>query len=277
MRPLAAFALVLGLVSCSGAGVSGTALEKAAWEAAPGLASGMMTALQAGDPAAGPYQVLIKFPAGAVVAPHYHKSDEFATVLSGAVIFGQGEAIDDAKGVEIGAGGYITVPAGVAHWAKCKSEAVIVRYGSGPRELTACSPEKPAPTKGTGARAVAAKDVPWEPSDLAKGAGTCVPYGDAKTGPHMFRVKFPAGIVRPPHWHSFDECVTVLSGRLMIGEGEKVDESKGLSLGSGGTYLVPRKVPHWLVTKEDASFIVYVNGARDVVYVDPADDPAKKK
>ncbi len=276
MRLFAAALLTAVLASCAGSGVRGTAVGDAPWEPAPGL-PGMMTASQYGDPAVGPYQVLIKFPAGMVVQPHYHKVDEFATVVSGSVIFGQGDTLDDVKAVEVGAGGYVSIPAGVAHWAKCKTEAVIARFGNGPRELTSCGPDKPAPGKGAGVKAVQSRDVPWEASDLAPGAASCFPYGDPKTGPHMLRIRFPAGITRPPHWHSADECVTVLSGRLILGQGEKVDEAKGTALAAGGTFIVPKTLPHWLVTKEDSTFVVFVSGARDIVYVNPADDPKNRK
>lgn len=122
------------------------------------------------------------------------------------------------------------------------------------------------------------KQVQWvDQPDLAKGAAMCLQYGDPAKGPHVFRLKFPAGAVRPPHWHSADECVTVLSGRLIIGQGEVIDESKGVTIDSGGYFNMPAKVPHWLLTKEEAVFTVMVNGPRDITYVNPADDPAKKK
>lgn len=266
------------LVSCSGCGgLRITPAGEAKWEAAPGLTGGVMTATQYGDPAVGPYQVLIKFPAGQLVQPHYHKVDEFATVASGTILLGTGETVDDAKAVEVGAGGYVHIPAGVAHWARCKEEAVIVRFAPGPRELTPCSPEKPAPNRAAAPKGVPAKDVKWaEVADLAKGAMRAEPYGDPKKGPHVFYLRFPAGVTRPPHYHHYDECVTVLSGTLWWGEGEKLDPSKATAVAAGGTVIVPAKVPHWLLTKGEAVFSVTVNGPRDIVYCNPADDPARK-
>jgi quercetin dioxygenase-like cupin family protein len=238
----------------------------------------MMTATQYGDPAKGPYQVLIKFPAGATASPHYHKVDEFATVASGTLLLGTGETVDASKAVEVSAGGYIHIPAGVAHWARCASDAVIVRFAPGPRELTPCSPEKPAPNKAAAPKGTPAKDVKWtEVPDLGKGAMRHEPYGDGKKGPHVFTLRFPAGVVRPPHWHGSDECVTVLSGKVLFGQGEKLDEAKAVEVPAGGYVIVPAKVPHWLITREEAVFTVTVNGPRDIFYVNPADDPARKK
>ncbi len=261
-------AVLLLLAGCAGGPrVSGVAPADQTWESAPGMTAGMDSHLQYGDPATGPYQVLIKFPAGTTVQSHYHKADEFAVVSSGSIVIGEGYAVDESKGTEIGPGGYVLIPAGTAHWAMCTSEAVIVRFGNGPREMTPCTAEKPAP-RASGVKAVKATDVPWkDASDLAPGAKSCVTYGDAATGPHVFRLTFPAGVVRPPHWHSADECVTVLSGRMMIGQGDHVDESKAVALGPGGYFLVPAGVHHWLVAKETSVFSVTINGKRDVFYV----------
>jgi quercetin dioxygenase-like cupin family protein len=231
------------------------------------MATGMGSHTQYGDPAVGPYQVLIRFPAGTTVQPHYHKADEFAVVTSGTVLVGEGHALDESKAVEVGPGGYFLIPAGTAHWAKCKAEAVIARLGNGPREMTPCSAEKPAP-KAAGVKVVKAADVAWkDASDLAAGAKSCVTYGDPAAGLHVFRLAFPAGVVRSPHWHSSDECVTILSGRMMIGQGDRVDESKATALGPGGYFIVPAGVHHWLVAQEASVFSVTINGKRDVFYV----------
>src|SRR6185295_12932793 len=137
-----------------------TAVPKEAveWKAAPGLVGGMMTAIAWGDPDKGAYQALIKVPAGVLVKPHFHKIDEFATVVSGSVIFGQGDVIDESKGVEVAAGGYITIPGGTAHWAKCTQDAVIVRFAPGPRDLTYLKDGDKAPGNAQPMKIVQAKD-----------------------------------------------------------------------------------------------------------------------
>jgi quercetin dioxygenase-like cupin family protein len=239
------------------------------WSAAPGLSPGVMTALQWGDPEKGPYQVLIKFPAGAQVAPHYHKVDEFATVASGKVVFGSGDTIDDARGVEVGAGGYVLIPAGTAHWAKCKEEAIIVRFGNGPRELTPCSPDQPAPNKTGAAKVTPAKDVPWEDAPgMPAGVKTALQYGDPAKGPYIILLKFPAGFTNAPHFHSADEIVTILSGVAVTGEGRAIDASRGLEVGPGGYYVIPAKTPHWATFKSELVLTRLGNGPRDITYVD---------
>lgn len=241
------------------------------WEPAAGLTPGIMAAVQYGDPSVGPYEALIKFPTGALVAPHYHKADEFATVASGTILLGTGETVNESKAVKVDAGGYIHIPAGVAHWAKCVTDAVIVRFSPGPRELTPCSPDKPAPNKASAPRGVAAKNVAWAPgAELGPAVAQAVPYGDPKTSPHVFYLKFPAGVARPPHYHSYDECVTVLSGTLHFGQGETFDESKAVAVAAGGTIVVPARSPHWVFTKDATFFTVTQNGPRDIVYCSAA-------
>jgi quercetin dioxygenase-like cupin family protein len=239
------------------------------WTQAPGLTAGMMTSLQWGDPEKGPYQVLVKFPAGAVAQPHFHKFDEFATIVSGTVAFGQGDVVDDSKLTEVSAGGYLHIPAGTAHWAKCVSDAVIVRFCPGPRELTPIKDGVKAP--GTEpVRITQAKDVKWEQAPgMAEGIQTVLQYGDPKTGPYIILLKFPAGTFNPPHWHTADEAVTILKGTMITGEGKTADESQGLPISAGGYFIIPGRTPHWgRVPKGEVILTRLGNGPRDITYFD---------
>src|SRR6516165_7516930 len=73
---------------------------------------------------------------------------------------------------------------------------------------------------------VAVKDVKWGPAppSLPPGAQLAVMAGDpAKAGFVSVRVTLPAGYTIPPHTHPTDEHVTVLSGSMAFGMGDKVD------------------------------------------------------
>jgi quercetin dioxygenase-like cupin family protein len=241
--------------------------EKIEWKAAPGLVPGMMTALQWGDPDKGAYQALIKFPAGALVPPHYHKLDEFATVASGAVIFGQGDTIEESKGVEVSAGGYVTIPANTAHWAKGTKDAVIIRFCPGPRDLTYLKDGEKAPGNAQPMKIVQAKDVPWEDAPgMVKGVKTVLQYGDPAKGPYIILLKFPKDLPNPPHYHSADEAVTILSGTMITGEGEKVHEASGKVVPAGGYFMIPGKTAHWGRATEDVVLNRLGNGPRDIFY-----------
>ena len=241
--------------------------DKIDWKPAPGLVPGMMTAIQWGDPEKGAYQALIKFPAGALVPPHYHKLDEFATVASGAVIFGQGDVIDESKGVEVAAGGYVTIPANTAHWAKCTRDAVIVRFAPGPRDLTYLKDGEKAPGNAQPMKIVQAKDVPWEDAPgMVKGVKTVLQYGDPTKGPYIILLKFPKDLPNPPHFHTADEAVTILSGTMITGEGQKVDEASGKVVPAGGYFIIPGKTAHWGRATEDVVLTRLGNGPRDIFY-----------
>ena len=75
---------------------------------------------------------------------------------------------------------------------------------------------------------VPADEVKWGPAppSLPPGAQAAVLLGSpAKEGPFVLRLKFPAGFTVPPHRHSKDEFVTVISGEFAIASGEKLDRA----------------------------------------------------
>jgi quercetin dioxygenase-like cupin family protein len=269
MKAFFVASLALALSCAQEAKVTALNPGEVPWVQAPGLTSGMMTAVQWGDVEKGPYQVLVKFPAGTLAQPHYHNYDEFATIVSGTVAFGEGETVDETKMTEVPAGGYIHIPPGTAHWAKGIKEAVIVRFCPGPRELTPLKAGMKAP--GTGkVQITQAKDVKWEQAPgMAEGIKTVLQYGDPKTGPYIILLKFPAGTHNPPHWHSADEVVTILTGTMITGEGEKVVAAKGLPVSTGGYFIIPGHTAHWgKVPEGDVILTRLGNGPRDIHYFD---------
>jgi hypothetical protein len=138
----------------------------------------------------------------------------------------------------------------------------------------------------TGAAAVAAdspivsssKDVKWGPAPpiLPKGAMMTVMAGDpGVAGLVAVRLKMPAGYKIPAHWHPTDEQVTVLSGTLAIGMGDKLDETKGVTLRAGGFGVAPAHMNHYAWTKTGAVIQINLMGPFALTYVNPADDPTK--
>ena len=78
--------------------------------------------------------------------------------------------------------------------------------------------------------------VQWGPAppSLPPGAQAAVLLGSpAKEGPFVLRLKFPAGFIVPPHRHSKDEFVTVISGKFGIGSGEKLDRASAQAAAAG--------------------------------------------
>jgi quercetin dioxygenase-like cupin family protein len=109
------------------------------WETAPGMPTGAMRTVLAGNPsAAGIYVVRVKLPAGARIAPHSHPNDELVTILSGTVLFGTGPK--ETGGAELAAGTHVVIPSGTAHWAMAKTDVVYQTTGVGPTGIKFVNP-----------------------------------------------------------------------------------------------------------------------------------------
>jgi len=114
------------------------------------------------------------------------------------------------------------------------------------------------------------------PPALPKGAQIAVLYGDpGKDGPFVIRLKFPSGYKIPAHMHPSDENVTVISGTLNFGMGDKLDPKKGEALKPGGYIHMPKGMHHYGWATQET--IVQVNGIGPfaVTYINAADDPRK--
>ena len=119
-------------------------------------------------------------------------------------------------------------------------------------------------------------DVKWgdAPPGLPKGAKVGVLNGDpGKSGNFVVVAKFPSGYKVAPHWHSNDENVTVLSGDLMMGTGDKADEKAAHGVKAGGYSYVPAKSRHWVIAKGETTIQIAGSGPFDITYVNAADDP----
>lgn len=123
---------------------------------------------------------------------------------------------------------------------------------------------------------VPADAVKWgaAPPSLPPGAQAAALLGSpAKPGPFVLRLKFPAGFVIPPHRHTKDELVTVISGKVAISSGEKLDRASLKALPPASFIHLPAGMAHYLWA--EAESVVQINGVGpfDVKYLDPRDDP----
>jgi quercetin dioxygenase-like cupin family protein len=124
------------------------------------------------------------------------------------------------------------------------------------------------------------KDIKWgaAPPSMPKGARIAALQGDpSKPGPFVIRLMVPTGYKIPPHWHTQDESLTVISGTFYFGTGDKVETGTTHTLTAGGFHFLSGKGHHYLVAKSQAVIQVNGNGPFDMTYVDPDDDPQKAK
>lgn len=122
-------------------------------------------------------------------------------------------------------------------------------------------------------------DIKFEDNPaFPKGAQSMLIHGDpAKPEFFIIRLKFPPHYIVPPHTHPALESVTVLTGSMGSGMGEKVEKSKGKMLEAGSLLLLPANHPHYVWTENEETIIqVAATGPFDIIYVDPKDDPRKK-
>jgi quercetin dioxygenase-like cupin family protein len=92
----------------------------------------------------------------------------------------------------------------------------------------------------------------------------------------VVRLKAPAGYKIPAHQHPTAEAVTVISGDLHYGMGDKLDESKAEKLGPGGFIDMPANMNHYAFSGGGEVIIqIAGEGPFAIKYVNPADDPSK--
>ena len=89
---------------------------------------------------------------------------------------------------------------------------------------------------------VAANTLKWgdAPPGMPAGMRAAVVSGDpSQAQPYVIRAQLPANYRIPPHWHPTTENITVLSGTVALGMGEKFDEAAMQDVGAGGFASVP--------------------------------------
>jgi hypothetical protein len=124
-------------------------------------------------------------------------------------------------------------------------------------------------------------EVKWGPASpkLPPGAQFAVLEGDpSKPGaPYTLRAKVPDGYSVPPHWHLEDEKITVIQGTMRLGMGEKFDSAKLRDLPAGSYALLPKREPHFNLYQGKTIIQLHGIGPYNIHYINPADDPSRKK
>lgn len=143
----------------------------------------------------------------------------------------------------------------------------------------ACSIASPSWAQSGEHKMVKAAELKWEdvPS-LPKGAQATVIEGPmSEAVPFTIRIRFPAKYRIPPHWHPAVERVTVLSGNFQMATGDKFDDKKLMSLNPGDMMIMQPKTSHYAWAKTATVVQLHGTGPWGVTYVNPDDDPRKKK
>jgi quercetin dioxygenase-like cupin family protein len=99
----------------------------------------------------------------------------------------------------------------------------------------------------------------------------------AKEGPFTVRVWFPDGYRIPPHTHPKVEHLTVLSGVVNFGMGEKFDQTATKEMPAGTFGYWPAGMKHFVWIKGETIIQVHGIGPWNIQYLNPADDPRQRK
>jgi hypothetical protein len=103
--------------------------------------------------------------------------------------------------------------------------------------------------------------IKWMPGSAQMPAGTQVAVleGDPKAKTlFTLRLKVPAGSRLAPHWHPRDERVTVISGLVGVGFGDRIDDFGVARFPAGSFYVNPSNSRHYVVFPEES--VVQVTG-----------------
>jgi hypothetical protein len=123
-----------------------------------------------------------------------------------------------------------------------------------------------------------AADLQWGPAPpmLPKGAQLAVMHGDPmKAGPFAMRIKAADGYTIPPHWHTRDEELTIISGTFILHMGDTMTADPH-TLTPGAYHFLPGKMHHAAEFKGETIVQVTGMGPFDIHYLNPADNPNPK-
>jgi hypothetical protein len=117
------------------------------------------------------------------------------------------------------------------------------------------------------------------PAFLNPGAQLAVLEGNpgASSGDYTVRLKMPNGYRIAPHWHPLRENVTVISGTFKVGMGDSFEEMKMIAFPAGSFAYLDPDMHHYAMASGEVVVQVHGMSPLQFNYVDPSDDPMRKK
>ncbi len=113
------------------------------------------------------------------------------------------------------------------------------------------------------------QEIRWMPSPKLSRVQVAVMDGDPKKlgSSYTLRLKLPDAYTIPLHWHPDTERLTVLTGVVLFGAGDKMDPAKTTALGPGSYIVIPATVRHWVTARGPTIFQVSGLGPFTVNFV----------
>jgi quercetin dioxygenase-like cupin family protein len=138
----AAFLLLSGPALSQGQHATALNPGNLKWGPAPAsLPKGAEAAVLSGNPTQpGSVTIRLRMPAGYKVPAHSHPTAEEVTVISGTFHVGMGDKLDEQKAETLGAGGFVSLPANMNHFAFATADAVVQINTQGPLAIRYVNP-----------------------------------------------------------------------------------------------------------------------------------------
>jgi quercetin dioxygenase-like cupin family protein len=113
------------------------------------------------------------------------------------------------------------------------------------------------------------------PTILPQGAQVTFVSGNPYLAePCTVEFRMPDKYTLPPHTNPAREHVTIVSGKLRVGLGPKIDRKKSIVLVAGDTASTATGVPHWSIAEGEVDIIVtWDAGPMGIAYISRRDEP----
>lgn len=141
-RPVTAFVILALTLALGGIAAAQTThvivpAGSVTWAPAPpALPPGAQINVLEGDPAQkGIVTLRLKFPANYEIPAHWHSTTERVTVLTGTLQVGMGDTLDRRKSQALQAGGYVSLPGRMHHFAWTATPTVVQITLEGPFDI----------------------------------------------------------------------------------------------------------------------------------------------
>ena len=138
-----------------------------------------------------------------------------------------------------------------------------------------------AQTASSEKHAFTPETIPYGPAPafVPAGAQLAVLEGDpgAPSREYTVRLKMPDGYRIASHWHPQWENVTIIYGTFKVGMGDRFEESKITAFPAGSFAYLDPDMHHYAMAS--GGVVVQVHGTSPLQfnYVNPNDDPSRKK
>jgi hypothetical protein len=99
----------------------------------------------------------------------------------------------------------------------------------------------------------------------------------ASSGDYTVRLKMPDGYRIAPHWHPLRENVTVISGIFKVGMGDSFEPMTMIAFPAGSFAYMDPAMHHYAMASGEVVVQVHGMSPLQFNYVDPSDDPLRKK